>query len=233
VLPDPVIERAMAPELARVRALQAEPLGVVLDTPFVRATTPESPLANLFADALRAETPGADVALSFGSGGGGLRADLPPGPLTFGALYDVFPFDNRAVRVTMTGAQIAQVLGDQIGGRRRGRVTGLSGLRATVTCGPGGMQVALARLSGEPIAPSDVLAVATPEYSAGRALWASVPGGSAAVAEDAAHASGDRPLVREVVADWVGRRGGRLRAEEFFDAGQPRWQLPASAGCGL
>src|SRR5262245_28208844 len=44
---DPAIEAAMAPALARVRALRAAPLGVVLDTPIPRAGVPDSPLGNL------------------------------------------------------------------------------------------------------------------------------------------------------------------------------------------
>ena len=231
VTPDPAIERAMAPELARVRALQAHTLGVVLTSPFVRTANPESSIANLFADALRAETDGAEVALSFGSGPGGLRADLPEGPLTFGALYDVFPFDNRVVRLTLTGAEIEQVLVEQIGGLRRGRVTGLSGLRAEAVCLQGRLRMNLWRESGEPIQPSDRVVAATPEYSAGRALWGAVPGGRAAIAEDAAHASGDKPLVREVVADWLRRHAGRLRPDEFFDPSRPRLHIQVSPDC--
>ena len=231
VTADAAVERAMAPELARVRALQAQSLGVILDSAFVRTANPESSIANLFADALRAETPGAEMALSFGSGPGGLRADLPEGPLTFGALYDVFPFDNRVVRLTLTGAEVQHVLGEQVGGLRRGRVTGLSGLRAGAVCLDGGLRISLWRESGEPIRPLDRLLVATPEYSAGRALWGTVPGGRAAIAEDAAHASGDKPLVREVVADWLRRRGGHLHPDEFFDPARPRLQLPATLDC--
>jgi 5'-nucleotidase len=231
VIADTAVQRAMAPELARVRALQAQPLGVVLDAPFVRTANPESSIANLFADALRAQTPGAEIALSFGSGPGGLRADLPQGRITFGALYDVFPFDNRVVRLTLTGAELQQVLEAQLFGQRRGRVTGLSGLRAEAVCSDGGWRMSLRRDSGEPIRPSDRLAVATPEYSAGRALWGAVPGGSAAIAEDAAHASGDKPLVREVVADWLRRRGGHLHPDEFFTPARARLQLPSSPDC--
>ncbi len=57
----------------------------------------ESPLGNLFANALLAAVPGADVAIGMGARRGGLRADLPAGALTRGLLYDVFPFDNRVV----------------------------------------------------------------------------------------------------------------------------------------
>jgi 5'-nucleotidase len=77
---DAAVDRVLAPALEQVRALKARPLDVTLDTP-VRRLTPESPLSNLFTDALLASMPGADVALHNASGG--LRADLPAGPLTY------------------------------------------------------------------------------------------------------------------------------------------------------
>ena len=77
VTPDPAVVAAMAPALERVRALQATPLGVTLDTPLPRSVDAESPLGNLFADALREET-GADVAIN-NNVRGGLRADLAEG----------------------------------------------------------------------------------------------------------------------------------------------------------
>src|SRR5437867_40536 len=85
-----VVDAAMSRELRRVHDLQAVPLGVVLDTPVRRSGDVESPLGNLFADALLAGVPGAEVAINNNSRGG-LRTDLPAGALTFGSLYDVFP----------------------------------------------------------------------------------------------------------------------------------------------
>ncbi len=125
----------MAPALARVHALQATPLGVVLDTPIPRAAAPDSPLGNLFADAQRERT-GADVAIN-NNVRGGLRADLPAGPLTFGRLYDVFPFDNRLLTLTITGAELRAVLADEVRRNRRGALA-LSGVEARVACSAAG-----------------------------------------------------------------------------------------------
>ncbi len=49
----------------------------------------------------------ADVAIY---NGGGLRADIPAGPLTYGRLYEVFPFDNRVARLTVTGDELRRVV---------------------------------------------------------------------------------------------------------------------------
>ena len=77
VVPSAKVAAAIAPELERVRALRAEPIGITAATPITRTPGAESALGNLYADALRAAVADADVALSYGPGRGGLRADLP------------------------------------------------------------------------------------------------------------------------------------------------------------
>ena len=37
-------------------------------------------------------------------------ADLPAGPLTYGSLFEVFPFDNKLVPVPLTGAQLRRLV---------------------------------------------------------------------------------------------------------------------------
>jgi 5'-nucleotidase len=41
---------------------------------------------------------------------GGIRGDLPAGPVTYGALYEVEPFQNALVTVTLTGAELRDLL---------------------------------------------------------------------------------------------------------------------------
>ena len=69
---------------------------------------------------MRESMPGADVSVN-NNGFAGLRADLPPGRLTFGRLYDVFPFDNRLVRLSLTGAQLERVFSEEVRRDRSGR----------------------------------------------------------------------------------------------------------------
>jgi 5'-nucleotidase len=223
VVPSAAVAAAIEPELARVHALRAEPLGVVADVAVGRAA-PESPLGHLFADALRAALPGADAALSYGPGRGGLRADLPRGALTFGHAYDAFPFDNRVLRVTLTGAQLVRVLADQlpqlVDGRRG--LFGISGIRVAVACDGAEARVRVTRDSGAPIADEEMLTLAVAAYSAGRAAWAIVDG------EPAVEAHELPVLVRDAVAAWLLGRGHVVGAADF---GQ-RWRLPPQGpGC--
>ncbi|HEX5004720.1 MAG TPA: 5'-nucleotidase C-terminal domain-containing protein, partial [Gemmatimonadales bacterium] len=62
-------------------------------------------LGNLMADAFR-NALRADVALV---NNGGIRADVAAGPLTYGQLFTVMPFQNQAVSVTVTGKQLREV----------------------------------------------------------------------------------------------------------------------------
>lgn len=223
VAPSARVAAAIEPELAGVRALRAQSLGVVAETPLARSTGPESAIGNLYADALRAAVPQVDVALSYGPGRGGLRTDVPAGPVTFGAVYDVFPFDNRVTRVELTGAQLTRVLADQlpqlVDGRRG--LLSLSGLQVTVTCDDVGPNLALARDSGVAINPTQTLVVAAASFSAGRAAWA-------AIEPELTVAARELPLlVRDAVAAFLLARGGRLSAADFLDPARPRWRLPA------
>jgi 2',3'-cyclic-nucleotide 2'-phosphodiesterase (5'-nucleotidase family) len=224
VVEDATIGKAMAPALARVRQLQETPLGIVLDATLSRTGDPESPLGNMFADALREEA-GADIALNNNSLGG-LRADLPRGPVTFGQLYDVFPFDNRLVRVNLTGDRLEQGIANALRRGRRGAF-GISGARVRATCSGNNLEVRLYRPSGEPIDPGASLVVAGMDSMlAGQMFAPAIAPGSVQVLPDA-------PIVREVVEDWLRGKGGQLRAGQFTSASGPRLQLDEAAPCLL
>jgi 2',3'-cyclic-nucleotide 2'-phosphodiesterase (5'-nucleotidase family) len=227
VAPSAKVAAAIEPELTRVRALRAEPLGVVADSVVERGTGTESALGNLFADAVRSAVPGADAALGYGSGRGGLRADLPLGPLTFGHAYDAFPFDNRITRVDLTGAQLQRVIAAQlpfwIDGRRG--LPGLAGIRVELRCDDAQARVRLTRLSGQDIEPDEPLVVAMASNTVGHFAATALDG------EPAIGAVELPVLVRDAVASWLLEHGGHIRADNFV--AQSRWQLPANgAGCG-
>ncbi len=69
----------------------------------------ESVLGDFVADAQRSALQ-ADVGLM---NPGGLRADLPAGPISWGDVLTVHPFSNRILKITMTGGQLLAVLEEQ------------------------------------------------------------------------------------------------------------------------
>ncbi len=83
------------------------------------------PLGNLMADAFR-NVLRTDVALV---NNGGIRADVAAGPLTYGQLFRVMPFQNDAVTVTVTGAQLRQAVEQGI--HDSGPDAHVSGMRVT------------------------------------------------------------------------------------------------------
>ena len=112
-----------------------------LALPFTR-TGDQYPLGNLIADAFR-NVLRTDASLV---NNGGIRADLAAGPLTYGQLFTVMPFQNRMVSVTLTGAQLRQVMEDAI--TADGPDAHVSGLTITYdSARPAGQRVREVRLS--------------------------------------------------------------------------------------
>jgi 2',3'-cyclic-nucleotide 2'-phosphodiesterase (5'-nucleotidase family) len=228
IAPDPAVTTAMGPALDRVRTLRATPLEVTLDAPLTRGNgVDDSGLGNLFADALRDAVPGADVAIGYSAGPGGLRSELAAGPLTRGALYDVFPFDNRVARLDLTADELRRLLADRIRRPRwRGRSLGVSGMVVTVDCDRGEPEVALARPDGEPFAGREPLVVATNDFLAS---WV----GGGAAPEPARPGTILDQQLRDVVDGWVRGQGPTLATARFADPARPRWVRTkrAAAGC--
>lgn len=202
-----------------MRDLKLTQLGVALETPIRRApvVAAESPLGNLFADAFLASRPGVDVVINNTSGG--LRTDLPAGPLTYGALFEVFPFDNLLVRLTLSGAELRRVFAEQLQQSRL--VPGIAGLSVRANCNGPTLVVTMLRPSGRPVEDADRLSVLTTDFLAtgGDRVFASVmpPGGFTLDVDRVA---------RDAVADWLRQRGGRLRDEQFVDRDNRRWTYP-------
>ncbi len=220
VTADAAIAAVLAPAVQRAALLKARPLGVVLETPLRRAPEAgqtESALGNLFTDAMLAGVPGADVAIHNVSGG--LRADLPAGPLTYGRLYEVSPFDNLLISVPLTGAQVRRMLTAQL---RRQTHVGIAGLRVQASCSSGSLNVSLVRPSGALVRDEERLVVATTDFLAtgGDSVFGPVtpPGGFTI--------QGGAPQAREVVAAMLEKRGGRLNASQLVDISRPRWMYP-------
>jgi 5'-nucleotidase len=158
--PDAAMEARLAPALAAVAAEQNRPLGVQVPVTLHRGGNGESPLGSATADALR-RMEGADVAVL---NPGGLRADLAAGPLTYGHLYETFPFDNAVATLQLTPAEVRRLLEALLA---HGRVPQQSGLALNVAVCPAGMQLeALTLPDGKPLLEKRLYSVVLPDYLA-------------------------------------------------------------------
>lgn len=123
--PDPRIAAIVQPYLDQTAAKRNEATGITNATEIKRDFDYESPLGDLLADTFR-EYMKADVGLV---NSGGIRTNLPRGPIKYGDMFELIPFDNSIAVVTMTGAQLAQALQDNATGARG--ILQVSGIRYT------------------------------------------------------------------------------------------------------
>jgi 2',3'-cyclic-nucleotide 2'-phosphodiesterase (5'-nucleotidase family) len=217
IVPDGAVAAAIAPALAAAQARRDQPLGVTATAPIRRAHKTESPLGNLVADLMRAARPEADVALT---NGGGLRADLPAGPLRYGALFEAQPFDNTFAILPISGAELAAVVTRNLG--RDGGIISISGFRARARCAGGTLTATLSREDGRPIGPDQRLTLATSNFLA--------TGGDGLLATDvAARAAVDEgSSIREALAAQLTKRKTPVRPDDpaLYDPAHPRLDYP-------
>ena len=133
--PDAEVADILAPYEA---ALSAEFSMVVAHAPerLQSSDFEESPLANLIADAVRAQG-GTQIALT---NLGGIRAGFGPGPITRGKLFEVLPFQNTLVTMKLSGRNLKSLLAHDL--------LAVSGLRIEVDMGrPAGDRLVSVALS--------------------------------------------------------------------------------------
>ncbi|MFN8571143.1 MAG: 5'-nucleotidase C-terminal domain-containing protein [Gemmatimonadaceae bacterium] len=101
--PDTTVARIVESATAGLRERMAQPITRIAER---MSSGADGPLGNLIADAQRHAGQG-DVAIM---NTGGVRAPLDSGMATFGALFEVQPFGNALVRLTVNGEQLRAYL---------------------------------------------------------------------------------------------------------------------------
>lgn len=153
---------AVAARVAHYRQVIAPQIGSPLGrctARMIRKYNRESPLGALITDVMRART-GAEVAVT---NAGGLRADLPEGPVDRGHVLDAFPFLNDTVTVQLAGADLRGVL--EHGLSLKAGICQVSGLRATYDLGrPIGSRLVTLEVGGRPVEDGRSYRVATNSF---------------------------------------------------------------------
>ncbi len=161
VVRDPSMEALIAPAMALAAAEQARPLGLTAPEGMTRHYEAESALGSFLADTLRA-LEGADVSLL---NPGGLRADLPAGPVSYGTVYEIIPFDNTVSVITVTGDELRRLLHAAYGAHKG--VFQVSGLKVTLNKCPGsGRMKAVTLADGKPLVSERRYRVVVPDFLA-------------------------------------------------------------------
>lgn len=213
IYPDLETLQLIEPDLERVREIKNTPLGVKALTPLTRSYSDESALGNLTADIMRGAVEGADIAVT---NGGGLRADISAGPVFYGHVFEVLPFDNRLAKIRASGDVVRRMVEEGHAGKGGGLTW--SGLRFTAD----GCSVLDIEVGGKPLEPSAEYRIVTSDYLAN--------GGSGfdRVGIDPANVKvmWEGPYVmRDVVARALKEAGRDLNSFDFYDPKAPRQRL--------
>jgi 2',3'-cyclic-nucleotide 2'-phosphodiesterase (5'-nucleotidase family) len=150
---DPEIAKIIEPYQAKVAAKLAEVVGQTT-ADLARSNNSESVLANLIGDALR-ERGKTQIGLQ---NIGGIRASILKGPIPWGSVFEVLPFQNTLVTLKLTGAQLKSVLHVDL--------LAVSGIRVHFDLKkPAGQRLVSVTLSdGSPIDDSKLYSVTTNDF---------------------------------------------------------------------
>jgi len=220
-------ELAPSPEVLNIAAraatfaeeIKGEKLGVFLEATFEHQPGTESALANLMTDALL-ESTDADIVIH--NVNGGIRDSLPEGELTFGEVYEMFPFDNRIVMLDLTGKQLRKIMARQV--YRHGRRVGFSGMRIFVSCRSNKMDVVMKRANGTTIQDDDRVGVIANDYlvlGGDDILTPAIPEGGFVV-------DYSMPLTRDVLVQWFRNGPETLHPADFLTTGHAKWNVSDS-----
>jgi 2',3'-cyclic-nucleotide 2'-phosphodiesterase (5'-nucleotidase family) len=212
----PKVLKAIAADMQAAKAARERSTGIEVVSEVKREHKRESPLNNLVADLMLRATPGADAAFS---NAGGVRISLPKGPLRYGTVFEMFPFDNSFAILKLTAAQLAGILAQNL--RSDNGILALAGLTAAASCKDHQLQVQLFDSAGKALAPERALTVATSDF-----LAASGDGTLAGqqLPADAIHIERDR-VIRDAILDGLTvYPGGKLDGADkrLFDPAAPR-----------
>ena len=134
-----------------------QPLGVDAPRAYPHSNRGESPASHFVVDLLRASQPDAALAIYNATG---TRAALAAGPITYGDVYALLPFDSVIATGTLPAARVADAI---LRGLTRGPFPIVSGIEADVTCEGATPRITLSR-RGQPVAPDAMINVVTSEF---------------------------------------------------------------------
>jgi 2',3'-cyclic-nucleotide 2'-phosphodiesterase (5'-nucleotidase family) len=220
---NPDVERVALLAAARADALKQEELGVTLTGPFELLPDIESAIGNLMTRAML-DSFDADIAIH--NVFGGIRAGLPAGELTYGAVFEMFPFDNIVSIQEISGQDLRRVITRMVGAHR---LPGFAGMRVFVSCDNAQMRVEMRLDDGRVIGDNDRIRIVANDFLALGGDDILTP----AIPDSGFELRYDMPLTRDALVDWFRAGPDTLSPEDFQTHHAPQWNLPdaASTNC--
>ncbi len=212
VVADPIIQKIADEALAHAGERRGEKLGVKLASEITKRYKDESVEGDWFADLMLAAVAGhADIALT---NGGGLRADIPAGDLTYGQLFAAMPFDNRFAIVEVHGTHVRHLVTSNL--RHNGGIFSWAGLSAKARCKAGKLDVAI-EVGGKPLDDDATYRLVTSDFLAS--------GGDGVIARlklPANAITSTDTIIRDAMAEVLRKQKGTIEPAKIFGPGRQR-----------
>ena len=212
---NPGVERVATRAAARTEAIKQEELGVTLSGPFDLVPDIESAIGNLMTVAML-ESFEADIAIH--NVFGGIRSGLPAGNLTYGAVFEMFPFDNIVSIHEISGGDLRRIVARKALEHRK---PGFSGMRVFISCTDGSLDVLMRLNDGREISDDDRIRVVANDFLAmggDDILTPAIPDGGFELRYD-------MPLTRDALVSWFKAGPATLAPEAFRSHDEPKWNL--------
>ena len=205
-------------EQARIAAegVKRESLGVTLTEPFDLDRDVESALRNLMTEAMLGSFDG-DIAIH--NVFGGIRDGLPAGELTFGAVYEMFPFDNVVTIHEISGKTLREIIARRAASHRK---PGFAGMRVFVSCSLDGMDVVMRLDDGREIRDADFVRVIANDFLALGGDDILTP----AMRDGGLDVDQGMPRTRDALVAWLKARPGEMSPDQLRSHDAPKWNVP-------
>jgi len=210
------VEAVARTAAARADALKQQTLGVTLAGPFELKPDIESAIGNLMTQAML-DSFDADIAIH--NVFGGIRSNLPPGELTYGEVFEMFPFDNIVTIHEVSGRDLRHVIARTVHTQRK---PGFAGMRVFVSCDNGRMNVDMRLNDGRIIGDDDRIRVVANDFLALGGDDILTP----AFRGEDFELRYDMPLARDALVNWFRSGPDTLAPKDFRSHNAPKWNLP-------
>jgi 5'-nucleotidase len=212
VTPDPEVQKIADDASTKAAARRDEKLGVTITSIITKSYSLESAERNWFTDLMLAARPDAQLALT---NGGGLRADIPSGDLTYGHLYEAMPFDNRFAIVEMKGKHVRRLVTTNI--QRGSGIYSWGGLTVKARCKSGQLDVDI-KVAGKPLADEAAYKVVTSDFLASGGDMSVI--GRLKLPEGAIQMTD--VIIRDAIADVLRKKKGKIDPAQLFSPAKRR-----------
>ena len=207
----PAVQAIVDASLAKAEVRRKEKLGITLTGTISKSYGTESAEGNWFTDLMLAASPGTDVAVT---NGGGLRADMPSGALTYGQLFEAMPFDNRFAIVDLKGSHLRKLVSSNL--QRGGAILSWGGLSAKARCKAGKLDLEI-KVAGKALGEATSYKLVTSDFlaSGGDGLIGrlKLPDGAITITD---------VIIRDALADLLRKRKGTIEPAKLYSANVKR-----------